>query len=98
MGTDPIFPLEAKIMGLRPYFLHRAGRVLALALGLLPIVFVFERAFPGLHFLLGFVLGNAVAFLDLPDELIAIPGNHIQLIVGELAPLLLDLALELLPV
>src|SRR5262245_15179631 len=84
--------------GVRPYFLHGALLFLAPCLGLLPLVFLIERAFPGFHLLLGFVFRNAIAFLDLADELVAIPGDHVQLIVRELAPLLLDLALDLLPV
>jgi hypothetical protein len=43
-------------------------------------------------------LGDAVSLLDFADELITLSGNYIQIIVGEFAPFLLNLAFELLPV
>ena len=40
----------------------------------------------------------AVPLLDLADELLALPGNDVHVVVGELAPLFPNLALELRPV
>src|SRR5262249_29745535 len=40
----------------------------------------------------------AIAGLQLPDELVPLAGGLVQVVVGQVAPLLLDLALELLPV
>src|SRR5271169_1270358 len=56
--------------------------------GLEPVVNVLAHA----------VLGEAVALLDLAFELIALAVDQGQIVVGELAPLLLDLALGLFPV
>src|SRR5260221_3627945 len=36
--------------------------------------------------------------LQLAQELLALAGDHVQIVIGELAPLLTDLAGELLPV
>src|SRR6185437_10105358 len=47
---------------------------------------------------LGFVLGDAVRLLDLPRQLIALAGDEVDVVVGQLPPLLLHLAGELLPV
>ena len=47
---------------------------------------------------LGLVLGDTVALLDASKQLVALAGDHVQVVVGELAPLLLDLALDLLPI
>ena len=41
-------------------------------------------------------LGDAVSLLDFADELITLSGNDVQIIVGEFAPFLLNLAFELL--
>jgi hypothetical protein len=41
--------------------------------------------------------GVAVAGLDLADELIAAALDLVQIVIGELAPLLLDLAAQLSP-
>src|SRR5262245_44960488 len=60
-----------------------------------------DVAEPGLesaHLTLGLVLREAILLLHLADELVALAVNDVELIVGQLAPLLLDLALELLPV
>ena len=46
----------------------------------------------------GFFFGDAVAFLNLADELITLTAHLLQIVVGQLAPLLADTALELLPV
>ena len=48
--------------------------------------------------LLGLVLRDAVGLLDLARQLIVLSGNHVEVIVGEFAPLCFHLALELLPV
>ena len=40
---------------------------------------------------LGFVLGHAVALLDLAGELVAAAGDDIEVVIGQLAPLLLRL-------
>jgi len=45
-----------------------------------------------------FVLRNPVFLLDLADELVALAADLLELVIGEIAPLLPDLALELLPV
>src|SRR5262245_9891137 len=55
-------------------------------------------SFPVLYLPFGFVLADAVAFLDLADELIAVARHLVELVVGKLAPLLLQLAFHLLPV
>src|SRR5581483_9319695 len=47
---------------------------------------------------LGLFTRIAVAFLQLADQLIALPGDILQVIVGELAPLFPDSAFELVPV
>src|SRR3990167_6431820 len=54
--------------------------------------------FKVLDLLLGFVLRDAVGFLDLAHQLIALAGDNVEVVVGKLAPLRLHLALELLPV
>src|SRR5512140_1285798 len=45
-----------------------------------------------------FVLGEPMAFLDAPEQLVALAGDHVQVVVGELAPLLLELSLDLFPI
>src|SRR5690242_17701326 len=47
---------------------------------------------------LRFVLRDAIRLLQLAGELVALAGDGVEAVVGETAPLLLDLALELLPV
>src|SRR5262245_6060756 len=54
--------------------------------------------FPVLHLALGLVAADAVGFLHLADQLVALAVDLGDLIVGQLAPLGLDLAAELLPV
>src|SRR6185503_15429902 len=56
------------------------------------------RAQPGGNLLLGFLFRDAVGFLDLADELVALAGSRFQLTIAQLAPLLPGAALELLPV
>ena len=53
---------------------------------------------PGGELLFHFVLGDPVRLFDLSGQLIALAGDDIELVVRELAPLLLDAALDLLPV
>src|SRR6266699_6444456 len=57
-----------------------------------------HRPEPSLDVLLGLILGKAVAFLNLALELFLPPIDYVEVVVGEPAPLLLDSALELLPV
>jgi hypothetical protein len=47
---------------------------------------------------LGLVALVAIALLDFPDQLVSLACQQIQVIVGELAPLLLRPPLELLPI
>jgi len=42
--------------------------------------------------------GDPVGFLNLARKMIPLAGDYVQLIVGKLAPLLLDVALNLLPI
>src|SRR6185436_20938770 len=56
------------------------------------------RLLPGRELRLRVVLGDAVRLLDLPGEHVALAGDDVEAAVGELAPLLLGRALELLPV
>src|SRR5208337_1002277 len=53
---------------------------------------------PGIDFSIGFILPVPVALLKPPGQLCPLAFDHIQIVIGELAPLLLHLALELLPV
>lgn len=43
-----------------------------------------------------FVQRLPVPLPDLADELVTLPGDHVDIVVGQLSPLLADLALELL--
>ena len=53
---------------------------------------------PGVDLTLGLVLGNAVSLLDPTNQLDATALDEIKVIIRELAPLLLNLATELLPI
>src|SRR5262249_52739512 len=53
---------------------------------------------PAVDLLLGLVFGDAVALLDLADQLDAASFDCGEIVVSELAPLLLDLAAQLLPI
>jgi hypothetical protein len=55
-------------------------------------------AIPVVNVLLDLILGEAITLLDLTFELIPATVDGGEVIVGELAPLLLDLACDLLPV
>src|SRR3569623_1934778 len=53
---------------------------------------------PFLDLLLGVIAGHAIAFLDLSGQLLATALDGVEIVVGELAPLFLELAFHLLPV
>src|SRR5690606_5492999 len=53
---------------------------------------------PAVDVLLGVVLSFSVALLEASGEFRALALDYVEVIVGQLAPLLLNLALELLPV
>src|SRR5262249_27300869 len=53
---------------------------------------------PGVDLALGFVLRHAVALLKPAAELHALALDDVEVVAGELAPLLLNLAFELLPI
>src|SRR3981081_860765 len=59
---------------------------------------LFERLEPVIHILVNLILGEAVALLQLAFELLAATLDHIEIVVGGLAPLFLRGSLELLPV
>ena len=67
------------------------------ALGRAPLSASVPRE-PVVDFALGFVLGLAVALLDAPGQLLLPALDLVEVVVGQGAPLLLYLALELLPV
>src|SRR5690606_33564036 len=54
--------------------------------------------FPVLDLAFGLFPADAMAFLDSAEELVALAGNDVEVVVRQLAPLLLDLPLDLLPV
>src|SRR5215204_3856626 len=58
----------------------------------------FLASVPVVHFTSDLVLLIPVTLLDLAFELVAAAVDHVQVVIGELAPLLFDVALELLPV
>ena len=53
---------------------------------------------PLVGFLLGFLSGETIPFLQLARELVAFAGDVFEVVVGELAPFLLDSSLQLLPI
>jgi hypothetical protein len=57
-----------------------------------------QRLEPVVHVFSDLVLGEAVALLQLAFELLAAALDHVQVVVGQLAPFFLGGALELLPV
>ena len=59
---------------------------------------IFLASLPFGNLLFRFVFSDAVGFLNLPGQVFALTCNHIQMIIGKLAPLLFDIAFELLPV
>src|SRR5215204_4886405 len=58
----------------------------------------FLASVPVVHFTSDLVLLIPVTLLDLAFELVAAAVDHVQVVIGELAPLLFDVALERLPV
>src|ERR1700752_1018604 len=54
--------------------------------------------FEGADLPLGFILREAVLLLQLAHELILPAADHVDVVIGQLAPLLLHLALQLLPI
>src|SRR5580704_5508634 len=59
---------------------------------------LFQRPEPVIHVPVDLILGEAVALLQLAFELLAATLDHVEIVVGELAPFFLGEALELLPV
>src|SRR6185503_8741251 len=59
---------------------------------------LFASPAPLIDLLLGLILRDAVALLHFSYELVALAGNDVQHVVREFPPLLLRLALQLLPV
>src|SRR5690606_2858641 len=57
-----------------------------------------QRLAPLVYFASRLVPRFAVAFLDLPSELLALAFHHVKIVVSEFAPLLLGLTGQLLPV
>ena len=53
---------------------------------------------PGINVLLGLFLRGAVALLKAASQFLALALDDVEIIVGQLAPLLLKLALELFPI
>lgn len=61
--------------------------------------FVFlEFLYPVIDLPARFVPGNAITFLDQPNELFSSTGCPLKFVIGQLAPLLPGLTRELLPV
>ena len=50
------------------------------------------------HLALGLMLRNAIVLLDFADQMFASAGDLVEMIVGQHAPLLFDMTLELMPV
>ena len=57
-----------------------------------------HRFQPGVDVFPDLVLRDSISLLDYPLQLIAMTLDFVQIVVGEIAPLLFDLALELFPV
>jgi hypothetical protein len=45
----------------------------------------------------GFLFSDAVAFLNLADELFAATGDYVHIVIGQLAPLFANFTFDLLP-
>src|SRR5947208_16089852 len=56
-----------------------------------------ERAMPFVNLMLGFVFCYSISFLDSSYQLIALAGNHIQIVIRQLAPTGFRGAFDLLP-
>src|SRR5450631_107399 len=61
-------------------------------------VVLLQRPEPVVHIPVDLILGKTVALLQLAFELFAAAFDHVEIVVGEFAPLLLRGALELFPV
>ena len=57
-----------------------------------------QRPKPIVHVAARLVLSNAVAFLNFPFQLFALALDNVKIVIGELAPLLLNTTAELLPI
>jgi hypothetical protein len=57
-----------------------------------------EAAFPLLQLPFRFIFPDSIALLYLPGQLFTLAVDAVQIIVGQLSPLLLGLSLHLLPV
>ena len=57
-----------------------------------------ERPEPVVHVLVDLVLGETVTLLQLAFELFAAAFDDVEIVIGELAPLLFDFALSLFPI
>src|SRR5215213_7489189 len=53
---------------------------------------------PGVDLAFGFVLGHAIALLESATEFCALALDHVEIVIGELTPLLLNFAFELFPI
>src|SRR5436190_22072527 len=54
--------------------------------------------FKSIELLLGFVASNAVTLLSCAEQLVSLAFDTIEIIIGQFAPLFLDLASKLLPI
>jgi hypothetical protein len=52
---------------------------------------------PVINLTFGFVTRDAIPFLNPAEELFALAMNSVNIVVGELSPLLADFALQLVP-
>ena len=63
-----------------------------------PFLRLVDAVEPSVDLALGLVLGHAIALLKSAAELCALAFDHVEVVVGELTPFLLDLALERVPI
>jgi hypothetical protein len=80
---------RAGVSGSLKHGCSRGARVAA------PLVDALE---PGVDLAFGFVLGHAIALLESAAELCALALDHVEIVIGELTPLLLNFAFELFPI
>ena len=57
-----------------------------------------ELAVPLMDLALGFLFGDTIAFLDFSSQDFLVALYLLQVVISELAPLVLDLAFELFPI
>ena len=70
-----------------------------LRLGSVPLRFLdLIHALPVAYLLIGLVTRDAIPLLNLADQLIALPGDDVDVVAESASPVLPHLALELLPV